>query len=351
MQPSRLVTALAFLLLPLAAPASAQMMNHDAAPPGVSVKGFGDVGFVKTPDSPGSFTRGQLDAFVTATPSEHVAVLIEAVAEAGHSNTTSVDVERALVRYTVSDRFRVAVGRYHTTLGFYNTAYHHGAWFQTAVGRPEMFAFEDDGGILPMHEVGLQFDGKVPAGNLGLRWFVEVGNGHAPAGQEAVQITRDADNRKCINVALWSQPDRIPGLTIGASYFRDRFQYTPETVVSEDIATAQAGILRGHVEWLNELVRVTHRAGGGAAAVSYAGYSQVARQLGPVKPYVRLEGFRAPAGAVDPIIERTESRTSLLVGVRRELAPTTSLKVEITSRKEGIGAWTHGAAAQVAFAF
>jgi len=36
-------------------------------------------------------------------------------------------------------------GRYHTAIGWYNTAYHHSAWMQTAIGRPLLFAFETTG--------------------------------------------------------------------------------------------------------------------------------------------------------------------------------------------------------------
>jgi hypothetical protein len=49
----------------------------------------------------------------------------------------------------------VVVGRFHSAIGYSNTAYHHGTWLQTTTGRPLLFQFEDQGGILPIHNVRL----------------------------------------------------------------------------------------------------------------------------------------------------------------------------------------------------
>src|ERR1700676_1913019 len=51
-----------------------------------------------------------------------------------------------------------------------------GSWLQTALTRPMLFTFEDDGGFLPLHNVGLSANGKLPSGDLGLHYVVEVGS-------------------------------------------------------------------------------------------------------------------------------------------------------------------------------
>src|SRR5207247_10157642 len=48
---------------------------------------------------------------------------------------------------------------------------------QTTIDRPFIFAFEDEGGILPVHNVGLSASGQIPSGRLGLRYIAEIGNG------------------------------------------------------------------------------------------------------------------------------------------------------------------------------
>src|SRR5919109_1309194 len=130
------------------------------------MRGFGDItlhGDNHRGDT-SSFSLGQLNLFVTSDVSEKFKFLSEIVFEAGPDNVVGVDVERMLLQYSPSDYFNLAVGRYHTAIGYYNTAYHHSTWFQTTTGRPLLFEFEDRGGILPIHNVGLSASGRIPSG-------------------------------------------------------------------------------------------------------------------------------------------------------------------------------------------
>ena len=43
-----------------------------------------------------------------------------------------------------------------------------------------MYLFEDSGGVLPVHTVGVTMAGLIPqAGSLGLHWVAEIGNGRS----------------------------------------------------------------------------------------------------------------------------------------------------------------------------
>jgi hypothetical protein len=128
---------------------------------------------------PSSFTIGQLNLFVTSDLSERFKFLSEIVFESDEFNNFGVDVERMLLQYSHSDYLNVAVGRFHTAIGYYNTAYHHSTWLQTTTGRPFLFEFEDKGGPLPIHNVGVSLSGHIPSGPVGLNYVVEVGNGRA----------------------------------------------------------------------------------------------------------------------------------------------------------------------------
>src|SRR5205807_6999674 len=146
------------------------------------MRGFGDItlhGDNHKGDTT-SFSLGQLNLFVTSDISEKFKFLGEIVFESGpdnfynvpggRRNEFAVDVERYLLQYSYNDYFNLAFGRYHTAIGFYNTAYHHSTWFQTTTGRPLLFQFEDTGGILPIHNVGLSASGRIPSGPLGLHY-------------------------------------------------------------------------------------------------------------------------------------------------------------------------------------
>src|SRR5207244_4369644 len=142
------------------------------------------------------FSLGQLNLFVTSDVSEKFKFLTEIVFEAGSDNAVGVDVERMLLQYSPNDYFNLAVGRYHTAIGYYNTAYHHSTWFQTTTGRPFLFDFEDKGGPLPVHNVGVSASGLIPSGRLGLHYVAEVGNGRASRSPASEPVQNRSEERR-----------------------------------------------------------------------------------------------------------------------------------------------------------
>src|SRR5207302_1523002 len=237
------------------------------------IRGFGDInlhGDNQKGDTT-SFTLGQLNLFVTSDISERFKVLSEIIFEGGpdniygvttgQRNTFGVDVERFLVEYSHNDYFKLAAGRWHTAIGYYNTAYHHSTWFQTAADRPFLFAFEDRGGILPIHSVGASASGLIPSGRLGLHYVAEVGNGRAsrsPLTEEPVQNVIDDQNHKAYNLAIFSRPEAVPGLQVGFSAYRDLLAPANSPRVDETILAAHAVFVRPSFEWLNEALVVRH---------------------------------------------------------------------------------------------
>src|SRR5207237_7704737 len=139
---------------------------------------------------------GQMDLFITSQLSEKFSVLAELILEANQRNEFSIEIHRLLLKYQFNDYFNLSAGRYHTAIGYYNTAYHHGSWFQTAADRPFIFAFESMVGILPLHNVGLSVTGRIPRAPFGLRYVAEIGNGRASRSplDRAVQTAVDENN-------------------------------------------------------------------------------------------------------------------------------------------------------------
>ena len=90
----------------------------------LQIRGFGDMTFQGSDlkGSTNSFSLGQLNLFVTSDISEKFRLLSEIVFEADNSNVFGVDVERLLLQYSHNDYCNLSVGRYHTDIGFYNTA-------------------------------------------------------------------------------------------------------------------------------------------------------------------------------------------------------------------------------------
>jgi hypothetical protein len=151
--------------------------------------GCGTCGNTPTPAHT-TFQAGEFDLLFSSKLSDHLSFLAELVLGPDTTNVFAPDLERYTLTYKVNRYFSAGVGRFHTSIGYYNTAYHHGNWFSTAEGRPIMYLFEDSGGILPVHMVGVNLAGEVPGTEkLGLHWIAELGNGLSsnPFASESVQ--------------------------------------------------------------------------------------------------------------------------------------------------------------------
>ena len=141
---------------------------------------------------------GQMVGHVIADLDERFTFFSE-VSVTGRDNGYSIEVERALVRYDFSDAFKISVGRFHTPVGYWNAAFHHGSWLQTSVARPEMIKFGSR--FIPTHFVGLIAEGGMPASPLRLGYSLGVGNGRAAniarAGTPATSTTHVHGWRGC----------------------------------------------------------------------------------------------------------------------------------------------------------
>jgi hypothetical protein len=306
------------------------------------IRGFGDTtlhGDTQKRDNT-AFSLGQLDLFVTSDISEKFKFLSEIVFEGGpdniygvtrgETNIFSVDVERYLVQYSYNDYLNVEAGRWHTAIGYYNTAYHHSTWFQTTTGRPFLFDFEDRGGILPIHTVGVSASGLIPSGSLGLRYVAEVGNGRAsrsPIDQEPVQNEVDDQNHKAFNVAIFARPEAIRGLQVGFSAYRDLLAPANSPRIGETILAAHAVFVRPQFEWLNEALVVRHSVSGTSQVFNTPGfYTQISKQFGSYRPYFRYQYVNA--SSTEPIFPDVRLRHGPSVGLRYDASESVALKLQ-----------------------
>src|SRR6267143_1866605 len=306
------------------------------------LRGFGDItlhGDTRKGNT-NAFTLGQLNLFVTSDISEKFKFLSEIVFEGGPDNiygvtrgeinTFSVDVERYLIQYSYNDYLNVAAGRFHTAIGYYNTAYHHSTWFQTTTGRPFLFQFEDRGGILPIHTLGVSASGLIPSGRLGLHYVAEVGNGRAsrsPLTQEPVQNVVDDQNHKAFNLALFARPESIRGLQVGFSAYRDLLAPVNLPRIGETILAAHAVLVRSKFEWLNEALIVRHAPNGIPRVFNTPGfYTQVSKQFGSYRPYFRYQYVNA--SRTEPIFPDVGLRQGPSIGLRYDASETVALKLQ-----------------------
>jgi hypothetical protein len=328
------------------------------------IRGFGDVTFhgsdqkaaIQNPTplnaSNTSFSLGQLNLFVTSDISDKFSYLSEIVFEAGEDNVFGVDVERMLLQYNPSDYLNIAVGRYHTAIGYYNTAYHHSTWLQTATGRPFLFQFEDSGGILPIHNVGVSVSGLIPSGRLGLHYVAEVGNGRASRSplSEPVQNVVDENNGKAVNVALFARPDAIRGLQLGFSVYHDGLQPANAPHIGELIFDAHAVMERPNFEWLNEALLIRHAQQGVSHVYDTPGfYTQISKRFGSYRPYFRYQYVNE--SDTEPMFPNVGLQYGPSVGLRYDASEAVAVKFQYDHTSYRHQQPVNGLAAQLGFTF
>ena len=312
---------------------------------------FSDVGYTVSDraQATSSFGLGQLDLFVTSTLNDQWSVLSEIVFRANSDNRFVVNAERLLVQYRPSDRLQIAMGRFHSAVGYYNTVYHHGSWFETAAARPSLFG----AGFVPFHNVGVSAHAKVPSGALGLEVIGELGNGltSGSRAQEATQNVVDENNHKAVNLGVIAKPDALPGFQTGVSWYRDRL--TPAGRIPIGAHTTAAHVVYTGRGWelLNEIIAARHvDEDGSPARVSYGWYSQSSYRIRSVRPYVRYQSVQGDSR--DPIFGAIGHRYGPVVGVRIELAKFAALKFHLDhARQSTTGTTSNDGVVRLAFTF
>src|SRR6267142_577577 len=333
------------------------------------MRGFGDItlhGDSQKHDTT-AFSLGQLNLFITSDISEKFKFLSEIVFEGGpdnifgktrgENNTFGVDVERMVLQYSHSDYFKFTVGRYHTAIGYYNTAYHHSTWFQTTTGRPFLFEFEDKGGPLPIHNVGASLFGRIPSGAVGLHYVVEIGNGRdsrsyvPPLGQNATAVQNyvDENSHKAFNVALFARPDSIRGLQVGFSAYHDVLTPGVPVRIGETILAAHAVFIRPNFEWLNEALVIRHTPQGGRVFDTPGGYTQISKRFGSYRPYFRYQYLNAADS--EPLFPDIRLRAGPSLGVRYDPTDFVALKFQYDYTSLRANPAINGLALQAGFTF
>jgi hypothetical protein len=328
---------------------------HDMSVPGLEnlhIQGFSDIQYHASgmPGDHNSFALGQFNLFITNRLSNKLSVLGEVIIEADTTNAVGVDLERLLFQYSANDYFNLSVGRYHTGIGFYNTAFHHSTWLQTTVDRPFLFAFEDSGGVLPIHNVGLSATGRVPSGELGLHYIAEVGNGRTSRSplDVTVQNKVDENNGKSVNLGLYARPGGVPGFQAGFSVYRDSLHPLSLPKIGQTIFSGHAVYQRAGLELLNEAVVMRHNVDGGKVFHIPAFYSQLSKQFGKVRPYFRYEYINVPRG--EPMFGDIGLLHGPIGGVRYDFSDFAAYKVEYFRDFTRFSDW-NGVRTEVSFTF
>jgi hypothetical protein len=366
--PAAPVTPQAVVTAPVPAPAATQARAESPAEehasmgeirdterrfPSLQIRGFGDVDFSAT-DQKGSVSGFNLGQFVLhfASPlSEKVSYFGE-VSFTAQPTGYDLSVERTIIRYDYNDYFKLSFGKYHTPIGYWNAAFHHGAWLQTTIARPEMIKF--GGTFIPTHFVGVEAEGNIPSGGLGLGYNVGLGNGRSSLLSKSGDSGDSNDNRSWV-ANLYARPARFYGLQLGAAVYRDKLTPLPGKNFGEWITAADVVWTKEKPEFLAEYANVHHRDELTANTWdSQAFYVQLAYRLpwqqSKWKPYYRFEYIHKPEN--DPTLVDVLDLSGSTLGVRYDITNYAAFKGEYRNSRHGVNEpRVNGAFFQTAFTF
>ncbi|MDH4228415.1 MAG: hypothetical protein OEW11_01560 [Nitrospirota bacterium] len=321
--------------------------------------GFGDMTYRARGASNGGganngFALGQLDLYATKEVTDRTDVLIEIVAEDRQQGGFEVDLERLQFTYTLSNVHRLRAGRFHTILGYWGHAYHHGAHLQTTIYRPFFLEFEDRGGALPAHAVGLWWSGRWASAAGRLETSAMVHNGStviwnsaagSPTGTLETSTGGDSDNHKSVVFAINFRPSALEGLEVGASGQSGAVRVTDTAIpLSPTDKDVREVITAAHVAYPGEQVEFIaerydwHHTRGGTQTSANAWYLQAGGRVGKGFLYMRYATMDAEKDDYFDGIGFTTFSSSLAgrrrtigtAGVRLDIHYLTALKLELS---------------------
>jgi hypothetical protein len=337
---------------------------------GIPLHGFADVGYWRQtrlfPGRKAGFALGNLDLYMTPEIGDRVRSIIELVFEYGpDEGGVATDLERLQFGYTFSDALTLWAGRFHTPYGYWNTAFHHGQQIQTAASRPSFIDFEDRGGILPAHAIGLMASGSTRAGGGRVSYDAYLANGDQIVdGVLDMNAFGDNDTNKLVGGNLrYTFGGALEGLTLGVHGLTQKVVAVDGgTQLSNTRVNKFGGLAVFDTErWevIGEYYRFRNQdlAGGTGRHSSWAGFAQAGYRFAPGwTPYARFE--RAALDQGDAYFANQDSGRSYragIVGLRYDLTANAALKFELNQvRQEQAGGGdvhSHGARFQFAVRF
>ena len=225
-------------------------MGKGSSETGAAVHGFIDVGAgwssAQDPRRERGFNAGSLDIYLTPQIGERVKSLIELVVESS-TEGVELDLERIQLGYTFSDAVTLWGGRFHSPFGQWNTDFHHGANLQTSISRPDVIEFEDRGGLVPAHSVGLWLTGKSRLDVGRLNYDLYLANGPSIRDRQLDPgVLTDSNADKMLGFRLGYEANQgLGGLAFGLHGFAsDVDQYSLDNTLRN---TTRLRVLGGYL--------------------------------------------------------------------------------------------------------
>jgi hypothetical protein len=324
------------------------MAHHSNNGAGLPLHGFADIGFASNSNNnlaanPKGFFVGALSFYLAPNFSDNVKAVIEPIFEVTPEGAVATDLERAQIGYTLNDNATIWGGRIHTPYGYWNAGFHHGAQMQTSVLRPRFLDFEDKGGILPAHIVGLWATGKTKVGAGKIAYDAYAGNGSKIIGTTTTpqagvldpNVAGDDNHSATVgfNVA-YEFSGNLDGLRLAAHGFQGNTNAYGAVPNSTDLSMLGGSAVYMANDWeaLSEYYHFNDndKSGTTGSHKSWAAFMQVGKSFNDWTPYIRFEHtVLSQQDNYFAMQANGQSYARQSLGVRYELNPNAALKLEL----------------------
>jgi hypothetical protein len=310
-----------------------------------ALNAFGDASLIERipeeGDEASSFALGTFAMLINAQLGSSLLGTAEVAFDSNSANQQDIELERLQLRWQ-TDSFYVVGGRLHTDIGYWNAAFHHGAWLYLPIRRPRVIRGETGGGILPIHWVGVEGGVHLPIDPAKVTVSGGVGNGRG--NQEGnINLVNDTNDFKAVKLKVEAQGLGLDELRVGVGGLYDRIAAAPEEVrpalpgeeIDEMIGNAYAAFRGVQVTLITEAYAIWHRGDDDTFTTTDA-FVVAGYRIGRITPYVQVERMDEH-GDPDPFYTpmegvRTPSsprdQTEALAGVRVDISVWSAIKAE-----------------------
>ncbi len=332
---------------------------------------FADINYNDSSQTGGTnaFALGNLDLYARKLIDEKTYAFLELVFENDGSQYV-FELERLWVKRSLNDNLNISAGRFHTPLGYWNRTYHHGALLYDTATRPAFLDFEDSASaILPLHFVGVLFDGEVQTHNGALAYEIQLGNGPSyntssgyGGGEIEVNNVSDQNRSKSPGARITYSFDNMP-LALGLAVMSNRLAESGlsgnasgiiagQTLVQQLITAADLEYSGDKFDLMAEYYNLKNddRFGAAGSHTGNAYYIQMGYQITKsLKPVYRYESVNFDNNDAYFLILNRKQESRHLAALRYDLSETNVLKFQAMSVNPKTGGSYNEYAVQWAF--
>ncbi len=311
-----------------------------------ALNAFGDASLIEQIREEGDdgslFKLGTFAMLINAQLGSSLLGTAEVAFDANSANRQDIELERLQLRWQ-TERFYAVGGRLHTDLGYWNAAFHHGAWLFLPIQRPRVLRGETGGGILPIHWVGVEGGVTLPVEPGAITVSAGVGNGRG-SEEGSLNLASDNNDFKAIRLKVEAQGLGLEDLRVGVGGLYDRIAAEsmevrpalPGEEIDEIIGNAYFAYRGVQLTLITEGYAIMHRGDDDTFTTTDA-FVVAGYRIGRITPYAQVERTDKHGDTDDPFytpimgmptISTPSDRTEALGGVRVDISVWSAIKAE-----------------------